>query len=301
MRCTTAAASAQLLLSLVRCVSLEVSPRIERARTRRRVVEVLLNHTNLGEGLAFEVVNLTTPTVTRHECGHRNRAACKGGGAYYVWCDRLIQRIEDSDPEGEHLTGLSYGVSNWDSWSKYWGNEHLIPTHLYDCFATESAAASLPQYARPYTRHDVCLGGSARVDGDGRSWETLGMHLKGRPPLSTLVKIDVEGSEWEALPGLLGCAPCLRAVALLDVEFHFCLLGQPRAEKMVDVLRALTESFAVTGRFPNDSRERVATYGQQFDKGGECGGMPSYVAVSYVNRQLLPVAAPLDPIVAAWR
>jgi len=89
--------------------------------------------------------------------------------------------------------GYSYGVHSWDTWSRYLGDQHRIPTRLYDCFKTptDGTAKEIPQYKTQYTRFDVCLAAEARTDSNGRRFEEISSHLQDHAPLSTMVKIDM--------------------------------------------------------------------------------------------------------------
>lgn len=274
---------APLLLQICCIAAVHLSPIVTPTNTLHDIVNILNNHTNLDKKTVSEIVNLTTPTVNRKQCGFRIRSASQGGGAYYVWCDRLMYKIR----ERKDLIGLSYGISSWDSWSKYLGNIYHIPTQLYDCYSTEKTTPPLTQYHTHYKRYDVCLGNMTKTDSAGRKWETIDMHLKNRPPLSVLVKIDIEGSEWDVFPSFLANLSNTNAVALMDLEFHFCVLDKASPELMVSVFRGLLDDFAVTGRFPDDGRKRIQQYTQNYETNDKCNGMPAMISASYVNKQLL--------------
>lgn len=281
------------------CIAIHVSPNsmlctpsidsnyVEPASTVQTLSDMLHNVSGMNDSAIFEIINLTTPTAPHEQCGSRIHEACHGGGVWYVWCNNVLQKLKK-----RHTTiGLSFGISTFDFWAKYFGDTLKIPTQLYDCFATNKNTKPIPQFKVKYNRYDVCLGGTAKNDTAGRKWETLGSYLKGRPPYSVLLKLDIEGSEWNVIPNFLADSKQVNKVASIDMEFHFCD-SNLNIWSQVQVFNRLLDNFVVVGRYPNDSPDRISSYpdAEKYTKNEDCGavnGMPTMIAVSYVNKKML--------------
>lgn len=273
------------------CIAVHISPKLapctEPATTEQTLSDILHNVTH--DPAVFKIVNLTTPTVSDKQCGTHIRDACRGGGVYYVWCKNVMDKLKKQNA----TVGLSFGIDDFDFWSQYLGDKMRIPTQLYDCFATNNNTTPITQFSVQYKRYDVCLGGAAETDSDGRKWETIGSYLNGRQPLSVLVKLDIEGSEWDVLPGFLDNPGEIDKVALIDLEFHFCS-DQISIFKQVSMFNKLLEHFVVAGRFPSDNNDRISSYPDAdkyaHNKKYDCHApnyMPSVIAVSYINKKMI--------------
>jgi len=295
----TAGAALALVLLQRQCTTLHVSHGVspcapvslpadaEPPTTELVLAELLRNTSDMEDPYIFDIINLTTPTASVRQCGSRMHNACIGGGMYYVWCKKVMDKLMVRN----NSVGLSYGISSFDKWSKYMGDNMKIPTRLYDCYETEETTKfQLEQTLVPYERYDVCLGRTAGRDKAGRQFETLGMHLAGRPGLSTLVKLDIEGDEWDVVPDFLESRSEVGKVAQIDIEFHFCGKKKGAWQNVTRTFRRLLEDFVVVGRYPNDSYDRIPSYTGNFTHSGNCGakdGMPSVISASYVNKGLL--------------
>lgn len=262
------------------CNALHLNQGMQPSTQWEKLLETMRNVAELDEPTASAIVEDTTPTVSEKQCGHRIRNASSGAGAYYVWCDKIMSKLKTLN----NITGLSYGISTWDTWSQYLANQYDMPTHLYDCFTTENTSKPIEQFHTPYERHDICLGNTSKIDESGRKWETIRMHLTGRKPLSVLVKMDIEGFEWFTLPDFLNDPASISAVRQLDLEFHFCkYLGN----QILSIFHKLLDNFVVTGRYPNDSQERIKEFNMKKDDICKANGLPGIFSVSYVNKRLL--------------
>jgi hypothetical protein len=214
------------------------------------------NNANLwaGSGLVDRIANALEPRVLSKDC---NGFTDQGnGGAYYRWCNKVLDQAVEHHKQDPQLVGLSYGIFTWDPWSRYLANDYNISTKLYDCYATKPFNGIHAKYNIPYERNNVCVDGAARVDKDGRKFESFIDHLNTRPRRGTLVKMDVEGSEWAALKSVSD--EDLKKIDLLDMEIHFCksMDGMKPHEKRAEMedrvktLERLTRLFQVTGRDP---------------------------------------------------
>lgn len=240
----------------------------------------LPDHTGLAAG--HIIAQMTQPQPDEIEWCHKfDDKATMGWGAAYSWCTAAIEAYKDD------LTGYSYGIFTFDTWSERLGNIYKIPTHLYDCFSTETNGKKFDQFTVPYQRHDVCISGHESIDQMGRKFETLSSHLAGRNNLSAMVKLDVEGSEWDIIHFMP--TELFDKILTLDFEFHFCS-EETMPKKYIEdrmsfykvvaaVLGRLKEHFFVTSRAP-DMHEWIT------ETAGKCSGdkLVTMMSVSYVNK-----------------
>jgi len=267
-----------------------------------------------GNKLANRIGNALKPRVSAKTCGGFTDQG--NGGAYYRWCNKVLNHAVERNKANQNLLGLSYGIFTWDPWSRYLANDFNVSTKLYDCYATKPLEGVHKQYKIPYERFNVCVSGTELIDKDGRKFEAFHDHLKDRPPMGTLVKMDVEGSEWDALRHVSDDE--LKKIDLLDMEIHFCksMDHMSHEEKQKEVgervkqLERLNRLFLVTGRDPaapedpdyteDNAKKHRGRNGDYFNRTdfdicndhtypGPKGGRPhgGMLSVSYVNRDRL--------------
>jgi hypothetical protein len=294
----------------VACLGLIAAAEASTPNDAESLLQLASTPSKTSSALANRVAAALTPRVNSSDCGGFIDQG--NGGAFYRWCSNVLNASLARNKG--NLLGLSYGIFTWDSWSRRLSNEYNVSTRLYDCYTTKPLQGVHAQYTVPYERHDVCVGGTQRVDADGRKFEALHDHLKVRPARGTFVKMDVEGSEWEALKHVSD--DDLRKIDLLDMEIHFCkAMGdvKDRNLELVDrikTLERLTQIFHVTGRDPAAPTDPDYTKDNQkqhrghdglylnrtdFDICGDVaypgpkGGHPhgGMLSVSFVNRALL--------------
>lgn len=195
------------------------------------------------------------PTAGAEECGGVYNQGNDGAG--YRWCNNVINRAVSRSSE-DGLLGLSYGILNWDAWSRYMSNLWGVRTSLWDCYATSTKAPFKgihAEYQVPYTRNDICVAGAATTNQDGQKFEAFHEHLAKRPARGTLMKMDVEGSEWDILKSVTDEE--LGKIDTLDMEIHMCIglpglhrtnvFGNTTLVERVELLERLQKTFKVVG------------------------------------------------------
>lgn len=250
----------------------------------------------------------------------------------------VVGQVEEKDCQGMELfgdstwclsamkqpgvLGLSYGIEERDMWSEKMSNVFKMPTQLYDCFipprqsppiagtapnATQSCQSHPGHcYETQYQAHRICLGPEQKTI-NGRRYETLAMHLRGRRRLSTHVKIDSEGTEWAVLEQLLASPEDQDKIRTLEMEVHFSFVPegdsdeakqmkeQELLEYRAGLMERLLDKFAVTGT-------NLEVYRQDWRPEEMCprkscqepalhlprGLSMDQFAISYMHRDLLP-------------
>lgn len=212
--------------------------------------------------------------------------------------------------------GLSYGIEETDPWSELMSSMYFLQTRLFDCYinstkgpmfndyhgnkSRDSQCTDRGCYSVPYEKNRICVD-KQQKDSAGRKFEPLSASLKGRPPLSTHVKMDVEGSEWGVLEQLLNSTEDLDRIRTLDMEVHMLYLsndGTP-LKRRVEIMEELARKFAVSGSTIQPLHQNVAReYQEKRLKVPDFVASPSGIytsqglpleqyCVSFVNRQLL--------------
>jgi len=219
-------------------------------------------------GSALEKLTRVPKEMTDVRCSGINSKASRGSGAAYYWCISVIQGTPNP-------LGLSYGIRDWDTWSRYMAEQYQVPTRLFDCFHS-SEEFKIDPYPVPYERIDECLDSTQHTDDKGRVFKTISTQLASREPLSTFVKIDIEGMEWTVLEAMTD--EDFSKIAILDLEVHFCLTMQTDTPaKILRVLRQLSRHFYVTGRLSEgDWLNGVGCDGTL--------GQTTMMSISYVNK-----------------
>lgn len=232
-----------------------------------------------------------------------------------TWCNKAFTKTP-----APGVIGLSYGIEERDLYSEYLSNNYGIPTKLYDCFIepekSPPMAGKAPNgtkkcnpngghcYGTTYQSYRVCLG-PEKTKVDGRKYDTLANHLKGREPLSVHLKIDVEGSEWTVLENFIASDLDQAKVRTLDMEIHFGFRAaseakyddfpeEERIERQIRIIEGLRKRFYCTGT-------TLETYRQGWFPEKDCpqqqcsepvvhtagGYSPQMFAVSYVNKAIV--------------
>lgn len=244
-----------------------------------------------------------TPSVTSDDCGGFRTFDDQ------AWCLGAMK--------GEALLGLSYGIGRRDHWSEKLSNIFRVPTRLYDCLAPAGLSllaspakngtghcgvASKPCYEVPYQAFRVCLG-SDEAEAEGRSTESLSLHLSSRGPLSTHVKMDAHGAEWDVLEQFLASSSDQGKVRTLNVKFHmgFSLdtdsrfTEQELLARQVSIMERLRKRFRPVGSTLEYFRE--GWHPEEDCPRNDCkeptlhtaGGFGLHqFAVSYVHADLVP-------------
>lgn len=243
-----------------------------------RVMSKLMSMNGVDNATAFSIVKAMTPNVAEGQCDHFDTSYSRGGGAYYAWCEKAINKVmaqKDIMPKG-----LSYGVFDTDTWAEGMSNKYHVPTELFDCYHTSknTELINAHSFKIPFSRHDVCVGSKAHTDADGREFETMAMHLEGRKPLSTFVKLDVEGSEWEVMEDLVKNKKELSKIATLDFELHFCMME--KGHDLLSILEGLSDTFAITDVWDGHKDHKI------LPERSSCKPT-AMVSISYVNKKLL--------------
>lgn len=166
---------------------------------------------------------------------------------------------------GQYL-GLSYGIEETDPWSELMSSMYFVHTRLFDCYTKTgrgpmfndmhgnhsriNECQSRNCYTVGYEPNRVCLDATRKENADlGVKFEPLSDSLKGRPPLSTYVKLDVEGSEWQVLQNLVNSPEDIARIRSLDMEVHMLFDKHSGIDlaKRVEIMEQLAKHFAVTG------------------------------------------------------
>lgn len=124
-------------------------------------------------------VELATRPKTIEKCGPLDEKASKRWGANYAWCEPAIN---------ESITGLSFGICTFDTWSERLANVYNIKTHLYDCYTPPR----LKQYTVPYIPHNDCVDAHPYSDTQNRNFITLESVLGKFDRV--FLKLDIEGN-----------------------------------------------------------------------------------------------------------
>lgn len=224
----------------------------------------------LGERLLVAV----TPAIGEGPCGGFELFGDQS------WCRKALPS-QSSQPG---ILGLSFGIEERDMWSETFSNQFKTPTKVFDCFIPLEKSPPMSGTAPNATGHAGCEGkaredrhlsfshcyetaywpvraclGSNSETLEGRTYETLDTHLRGRQPLSAHVKIDVDGSEWSVLERLIASDEDMDKIRTLDMEVHFGfragserravegLDAQGRIQREVKLMEGLLRKFWVTG------------------------------------------------------
>eukprot|EP00406_Dinophysis_acuminata_P067252 CAMPEP_0179267130 /NCGR_PEP_ID=MMETSP0797-20121207/29769_1 /TAXON_ID=47934 /ORGANISM="Dinophysis acuminata, Strain DAEP01" /LENGTH=316 /DNA_ID=CAMNT_0020975377 /DNA_START=80 /DNA_END=1030 /DNA_ORIENTATION=+ len=138
--------------------------------------------------------------------------------------------IKEAYEAPDAMLGLSFGISQPDTWSEVMGQKYKIPTKQVD---------------------KICLDGA----GDA-SCQPLSAALQGREPHSTLVKLDVDGAEWGTLEWLLEHDDEVRKIRTLDVHVNLvkdtrldgaAAVSQATMKQHIEVMKKLAKKFALVG------------------------------------------------------
>jgi len=255
--------------------------------------------TALGE----RIIKAVFPEVTSKQC--------EGWTMFgdQTWCNKAMKRKD--------VLALSFGIEERDLFSEYMSNIYHYPVLLYDCFIepekSPPMAGTAPNatgkcdkngghcYETWYKPFAVCLG-PEKTEIQGRKYDTLAGHLRGRGRLSTHVKIDVEGSEWTVLEQFIASEADMARVRTLDMEIHFGfraasegkyddLPEEQRITRQIKIIEGLRKRFYCTGT-------TLETYRQGWWPEKDCtvqqchepvlhtagGFSPQMFAISFVNK-----------------
>jgi hypothetical protein len=106
----------------------------------------------------------------------------------YLMCGNLLDGAR---------AAYSYGISGYDGWGCDTAARLSATTHQYDCFNVQQ-----PTCTKGTTVfHPLCIAGEAKVDQEGRTFQSLEQQLADNDHAESrvVVKMDVEGAEWESL------------------------------------------------------------------------------------------------------
>jgi hypothetical protein len=185
----------------------------------------------------------------------------------YLMCGNLLEGAR---------AAYSYGISGYDGWGCDVAARLSATTHQYDCFNLQQPTCSKGKTVF----HPLCIAGEAKVDADGRVFQSLEQQLAENKDDSNrvVVKMDVEGAEWESL--LRTPEAVLQRIDQLVIELHGT--DDPL---YLDVVRKLKRTFYVAHVHANNytCTETAAPF-------------PSSVyEVLFVNTRLGQVAAGAPP------
>ena len=146
----------------------------------------------------------------------------------YLMCGNLLEGARSA---------YSYGISGYDGWGCDIAARLSATTHQYDCFNVQQPTCS----KGTTIFHPLCIAGEARVDNEGRIFQSLEQQLadNGDATGRVIVKMDVEGAEWESL--LRTPDAVLQRIDQLVIELHG--IDEPL---YLDVVRKLKGTFFVT-------------------------------------------------------
>jgi hypothetical protein len=125
----------------------------------------------------------------------------------YLMCGNLLEGAR---------AAYSYGISGYDGWGCDVAARLSATTHQYDCFNVQQ-----PTCTKATTVfHPLCIAGEARLDGQGRIFQSLEQQLGDNHDAESrvVVKMDVEGAEWESL--LRTPDEVLQRIDQLVIELH---------------------------------------------------------------------------------
>lgn len=146
----------------------------------------------------------------------------------YLMCGNLLDGAR---------AAYSYGISGYDGWGCDTAARLSATTHQYDCFNVQQ-----PTCTKGTTVfHPLCIAGEAKVDQEGRIFQSLEQQLADNQDADSrvIVKMDVEGAEWESL--LRTPDAVLQRIDQLVIELHG--IDEPQ---YLDVVRKLKATFFVT-------------------------------------------------------
>ena len=125
----------------------------------------------------------------------------------YLMCGNLLDGAR---------AAYSYGISGYDGWGCDVAARLSTTTHQYDCFNLQQPTCTKGKT----TFHPLCIAGEAKVDADGRIFQSLEQQLADNKDDShrVVVKMDVEGAEWESL--LRTSDAVLQRIDQLVIELH---------------------------------------------------------------------------------
>jgi hypothetical protein len=180
----------------------------------------------------------------------------------YLMCGNLLDGAR---------AAYSYGISGYDGWGCDIAARLSATTHQYDCFNLQQPACT----KGTTVFHPLCIAGEAKVDQEGRIFQSLEQQLADNQHAQSrvIVKMDVEGAEWESLWRTPDAV--LQRIDQLVIELH----GTDE-QRYLDVVRKLKQTFYVAHLHANNHTcsEKAAPF-------------PSWVyEVLFVNKQIGRVA-----------
>ena len=185
----------------------------------------------------------------------------------YLMCGNLLDGAR---------AAYSYGISGYDGWGCDVAARLSTTTHQYDCFNLQQPACS----KGTTLFHPLCIAGEAKIDADGRIFQSLEQQLADNEDGSNrvVVKMDVEGAEWESL--LRTPDAVLQRIDQLVIELHGT--DEPL---YLDVVQKLKRTFHVAHVHANN-----------YTCTGDAAPFPSSVyEVLFVNTRLGQIAEGARP------